>query len=104
MAELPLTSHDHLLASAVTVLVASRVLDARREQMWLAILRDALPQVTAAHPYVADLAHAAQRLLDAADARARVAAHLQASDAVEKWSAWRVGRAQEVIRKARATA
>lgn len=104
MAEPTLTSYDHLLASAVTAVVAARVHDAKRETMWLEILRDTLPHVTRDHPRVADLAIAAEQLVDFSGGGRRCWAHMTASAAVVKWSEWRIGRAQNVIENARAAA
>ncbi|MEX0306046.1 MAG: hypothetical protein AB3N12_01555 [Ruegeria sp.] len=100
--EVPLTSYDHLLASAVTAVVVQRVYDGKREEMWLKILEDALPHVNRDHQLVDRMAVAAEKLIDFPNGGFRCSAHLDASAAVQCWSEWRIGRAQDVIRKAKA--
>lgn len=104
MAEPALTSYDHLLANTMAAVATARVYDAARENMWLGVLRDALPHVTRDHTRVADLATAAETLVDFSDGSRRAAAHLQASAAVQKWSEWRVTRALDVIEKSKVAA
>lgn len=102
MADTPLTLHDHLLAHALTALVAQRRHDARREALWLGLLRDALPRVSRRNRRVAALCAVAEKLLERPEGGARIAAHLEAAAALVAWSEWRIGQVQDGLQKDRA--
>lgn len=96
MADQPHTMRpvDHVLAHALTALVAIRVHDPARDAMLRTVLEQDWAHTQSPIPEIQALAETAGHLLSCAPGSpAWARAHLNASDAVARFSEWRLGKA-----------
>lgn len=81
-----LTLQDHRLVALLSILSNARIIDARREAMWLDELRECAPNVSNENPTVEPLFDAAKVWLDVGgDDIARMRAAMQSSAALERF-------------------